>query len=110
VPLPQEGAQKVAVASVSAAWADFNRDAIVKALGEHAGVDVVVWRVDARMLALELGTDSRGKKQRNGGDDEESSGGFGDESESEETGEDEGEVVAAPAPAATVGLCTLESS
>ncbi len=65
---------------------------------------------DVHQDALELGTDSRGKKQRNGGDDEESSGGSGDESESEETGEDEGEVVAAPAQAATVGLCTLESS
>ena len=56
----------VAVASVSAAWVDFNREAVVKAIGAHVRVDTVVWRVDAKMIALELGRGSR-----KDGDDEE---------------------------------------
>lgn len=56
--------QKVAVASVSAAWVDLHRADVVKSLGEHASVDVVVWRIDEKMLALELGT----KKRSGGGD------------------------------------------
>ena len=48
-----EESGKVAVAAVSAAWAHMRRDAVVKALGEHAGIDTVMWRTDARMLKLE---------------------------------------------------------
>ena len=48
-----EGGEKVAVAAVSAAWAHMRRDAVVKALGECAGIDRVLWRTDARMLKLE---------------------------------------------------------
>lgn len=91
------GGPKVAVASVSAAWADFHRDDIVKALGEHAGVDAVVWRVDAKMLSLELG----GKK-RNSADDEEEGKGWSEETESGADGDDvdtEDEEAAAPADA-----------
>uniref|UniRef100_A0A7S0NKQ8 PUA domain-containing protein n=1 Tax=Micromonas pusilla TaxID=38833 RepID=A0A7S0NKQ8_MICPS len=47
------GGGKVAVAAVSAAWAHMRRDAVVKALGECAGIDRVLWRTDARMLELE---------------------------------------------------------
>ena len=38
------GGGKVAVAAVSAAWAHMRRDAVVKALGECAGIDRVLWR------------------------------------------------------------------
>ena len=62
---------------MSAAWADFHRDDVVKALGEHAGVDVVVWRIDAKMLALELG----GKKRRGDGDDDDDEAAAADDDE-----------------------------
>ena len=45
-----------AAVSSSSAWTQRYRDEIVRALGSEAGIDVVVWRVDEKMLALETGT------------------------------------------------------
>ena len=45
-----------AAVSSSSAWTQRYRDEIVRALGTEARVDVVVWRVDEKMLALETGT------------------------------------------------------
>ena len=72
-----EESGKVAVAAVSAAWAHMRRDAVVKALGEHAGIDTVMWRTDARMLKLEGVYEESGKES-------------GDES-GDESGEESGE-------------------
>jgi len=61
------GEGKLAVAAVSSAWVDFHRADVVRALGEQ-GVSKVVWRIDDKMLALELG----GRKRAE--DDDELSG------------------------------------
>lgn len=45
-----------AAVSSSSAWTQRYRDEIVRALGSEADIDVVVWRVDEKMLALETGT------------------------------------------------------
>ena len=49
--------KKFAVVSSSSAWTQKHKADIVKSLGMEAGVTTVVWRVDAKMLALETGTE-----------------------------------------------------
>ena len=73
-----------AVASVSALWATKHRGAIVAALGSCAArVDRVVWRADAKMLALETGgkpwVGDRDEGAAEGGGDDASGDGFGED-------------------------------
>lgn len=74
-----EGGGKVAVAAVSAAWAHMRRDAVVKALGECAGIDRVLWRTDARMLKLEgIFDESQSEESRSEETDDETAEGVDD--------------------------------
>ena len=79
-----EESGKVAVAAVSAAWAHMRRDAVVKALGEHAGIDTVLWRTDARMLKLEGVYEESGEESDDDSGDE-SGEESGDESASSQS-------------------------
>ena len=72
------------MASVSALWATKHRSAIVAALGSCAArVDRVVWRADAKMLALETGGEpwvgDRDESAAEGGGDDASGDGFGED-------------------------------
>jgi 23S rRNA G2069 N7-methylase RlmK/C1962 C5-methylase RlmI len=76
-----------AVLSSSSAWTQKFQKEMIEALGSEANVDVVVWRVDEKMLKLETGAAEWVAEKRRGDDTEEEDEDDDDASSSAEEGE-----------------------
>lgn len=99
-----------AVLSSSSAWTQKFQKEMIEALGSEANVDVVVWRVDEKMLKLETGAAEWVAEKRRGDDTEAEDEEDDDEDEKVSSSADEGEYATKIFDAKTGALTSLPNS